>query len=111
MNQQQTQNQSFDQDLKTYEQMCQTLYGPNQSQQAKSAADEQLKQFSENTENVPKLKYILENSQSVYAQYLSASALKNLFSVHWNKISVQEKVAIKSYLIEFLAKKTNNCEQ
>lgn len=50
-----------------------------------------------------KLKLFLENSRNQYAQYLSASSLKNLLGDNWNKIPVAEKIAIKDYLLNFLA--------
>ena len=36
---------------------------------------------------------------------MSASALKNLLGDNWNKIPVNEKLAIKEYLLNFLANK------
>lgn len=64
-----------------------------------------LKEFTENLANISKLKYFLEHSGNQYAQYLSASALKNLLGDNWNKIPLSEKAAIKDYLLNFLASK------
>jgi hypothetical protein len=50
-----------------------------------------------------KLKLFLEHSSNQYAQYLSASALKNLLGDNWGKIPINEKIAIKDYLLNFLA--------
>jgi hypothetical protein len=71
----------------------------------KQEADRQLKEYSENIGNLSKLKLFLEHSRNQYAQYLSASALKNLLGDNWNKIPVNEKLAIKDYLLNFLANK------
>ena len=48
------------------------------------------------------LRYFIENSNSKYVKYLSASALKQLFTTHWTKIPVQEKFAIKDYMLQYL---------
>eukprot|EP00347_Sterkiella_histriomuscorum_P000570 403375338 len=73
--------------------------------QEKQQADFKLKSFTENVANIPKLKHFLESSSNSYAQYLSASALKNLLGDNWLKIPLEEKVAIKEYLLGFLANK------
>ena len=69
----------------------------------KQEADRQLKEFSDNLANMSKLKLFLEHSSNQYAQYLSASALKNLLGDNWGKIPINEKIAIKDYLLNFLA--------
>ena len=48
------------------------------------------------------LKYIIENSQNPYAQYLAASGLKLLLTDNWLKIPINEKAAIKNYLVNYL---------
>ena len=65
----------------------------------------ELKVFAEKPENLDKLVYILENSANAYAQYLSGSAVKTILSENWNKIPVEQKVAIKDYLLNFLINK------
>ena len=50
-------------------------------------------------------------SHNDYAQYLSASALKNLLGDNWLKIPLEEKVAIKDYLLNFLANKALKCNR
>jgi len=47
----------------------------------------------------------LESSNNTYAQFLAASSIKNLFNEHWIKIPVEEKIAIKDYLLNYLATK------
>ena len=70
-----------------------------------------MKEFSENLANISKLKGVLEHSRNQYAQYLSASALKNLLGDNWMKIPVQEKMGIKDYLLNFLASKALTCDK
>jgi hypothetical protein len=38
-------------------------------------------------------------------QALAATGLKNLFTKHWSGIPSQEKLAIKDYILNFLAQK------
>jgi hypothetical protein len=38
----------------------------------------------------------------VYAQYLSASGIKQIFVENWLKIDAQDKTSIKDYLLNFL---------
>lgn len=64
-----------------------------------------MKKICDNIENIPLLKVILDTSTLSSAQYLAASALKNLLGENWLKIPVQEKVNIKDYLLNFLANK------
>jgi len=70
-----------------------------------------LKDFTENIANIPKLKAFLEQSANQYAQYLAASSLKNLLGDNWLKIPLQEKAAIKDYLLNFLASKALQCDR
>ena len=43
-------------------------------------------------ENIPKLMYFLQNSVNTYAQYLSASFVKEIFTKDWSKIELLLKV-------------------
>lgn len=99
------------QQLAHFDGLCSTLYegavagrGAT-SQLEKQKADEELKKLTEDLASLGSLKFFLENSQSKYAQFVAASGLKNIFTRHWNKIELAEKLAIKDYLVAFLAKK------
>lgn len=79
--------------------------------QVKQEADRLLKEFTEDITSIPKLKIFLEQSQNHYAQYLAASALKNLLGDNWGKIPVTEKAGIKDYLLNFLAQTALRCDR
>ena len=51
------------------------------------------------------MKSFLDTTQSSYAQALAASSIKNLFVRHWSAIPTEEKLAIKDYILNFLAAK------
>ena len=88
-----------------FELLCDQLYGSNIDTQTRQSADNALKTFIEEPGNLGLLKQFLENTQQVHAQALAASALKNLFVKHWAVITADEKIAIKDYILNFLAAK------
>ena len=57
------------------------------------------------------LKLYLENSNSKFVQFVSASALKQLFTKHWSSIAVSEKLGIKDFVINFLLAKEATLDQ
>ena len=67
----------------------------------KKEANKNLELFNSDAQNLPKLKFFLEESKNSYVQYLVASAMKQLLTDHWLKIPITEKVAIKEYLIAY----------
>lgn len=46
-------------------------------------ADAELKKFTEDVNNLSALKFYMENSNSRFVQFVSASALKQLFSTYY----------------------------
>lgn len=94
-----------------FESLCATLYGadPSSSQAPRQvsnaerkSANEQLNNFTEDVSNLGALKFFLEKSSSKYVQFVAASALKNLFTLNWSKIPVNEKLGIKDFLVNLL---------
>jgi len=57
------------------------------------------------------LKFYLEKSDSRFVQFVAASALKCLFTEHWLKIPVSEKLSIKDFVINFLMQKEASLDQ
>ena len=53
----------------------------------------------------------MELSQNNYVQFLAASALKNILGECWLKIGIQDKMAIKEYLMNFLVNHAMKCER
>ena len=100
------------QQLQIFEGYCNTLYenAANTSQQAKQQADESLKKFTEDVQNLTMLRYFMENSNSKYVKYLSVSAMKQLFTQHWLKIPVEEKINIKDYMLHYLKEQGPQCD-
>ena len=102
----QTQANENHRQLQVFEGYCNTLYAAGGAQRSTPAqikdADENLKKFTENIQNIQLLRYFMENSNSKYVKYLSASAMKQLFSTHWTKIPLEEKIAIKDYMLQQL---------
>jgi len=44
----------------------------------------------------------MEQSHSKFVIYVAVSALKQLFTIHWAHIDVNEKLTIKDFLINYL---------
>ena len=70
-----------------------------------------MKKFTEDVQNLPMLRYFMENSDSKEVKFLSASAMKQLFTAHWLKIPVQEKMAIKEYMLRYLREQGPQMDQ
>ena len=43
-------------------------------------------------------------------QFVAVSALKQIFTIHWTKIPVEEKLSIKDFLINFMVQKEANLD-
>ena len=54
--------------------------------------------------NIPKLMYFLQNSVNTYAQYLSASFVKEIVTKDWSKIELLLKVQTREQLLQWLIK-------
>lgn len=102
------------QQLDIFEQYCETLYGAaaaNVSPQDRQHANESLKQFTDDVGNLQLLLYFVQNSNSKYVQYLSLSALKQLITDNWLKVSFEQINNIKNYILHFLKEKGPLAEQ
>ena len=81
------------------------------SHDERQRADLELKIFTEDVSNLGALKLYLEKSSSKYVQFVAASALKQLFTEHWGKIPVHEKLSIKDFLVNFLVQQEASLDQ
>lgn len=70
--------------------------------QTHKEASQKLEAYNNNVQNLPKLKHFIENSSNQYAKFLAASALKQILSEYWLKIPLEEKTAIRRYLLNYL---------
>ena len=61
-------------------------------------------------QNLGALKFFLEKSDSRFVQFASASALKRLFTEHWLKIPVADKLSIKDFVVNFLVQKESSLD-
>jgi len=114
-------SQAMSQSQLHFEALCNTLYGPDPRAQLgqqraathdeRQRADRELKIFTEDVSNIGALKSYLEKSSSKFAQFVAASALKQLFMEHWSKIPVNEKLSIKDFVTSFLVQKEASLDQ
>lgn len=88
--------------LSQLEGLCERLY-KSQDPVERSHAEQTLQVFSLNTDYIAQCQYILDNSESPYAQLLASSSLVKQVTDH--VLSVQLRMDIRNYVIAFLASK------
>ncbi|KAL9235176.1 hypothetical protein vseg_009963 [Gypsophila vaccaria] len=86
--------------LQQLEAMCERLYNSQDSAE-RAHAENTLRCFSMNTEYIPQCQYILDNSLTPYALMLASSSLLKQVTEH--SLSLQLRLDIRSYLINYLA--------
>lgn len=61
-------------------------------------------------ENLQSLRYFIDASSQMHAQFLAASCLKDVFVECWPQISKDDKVQTKLFLIQMLQQKGANMD-
>ena len=91
-------------ELAHVEAMCSALLeGHNEA--ARSEAQEQLNALQSSTDFIPQCQFILDNSTQWCAQVVASSSLENLITQFWNSFTVEQKVMIRNYVLNYLATK------
>lgn len=67
-------------------------------------AEAELLPYRERPEHIPTCQHILEHSQAPYALLLACDSLANLVTKHWGAFSTSDRVDIRNYLLDYLAK-------
>lgn len=86
--------------LQQLEALCERLYNSQDSAE-RAHAESTLRCFSMNTEYIPQCQYILDNALTPYALMLASSSLLKQVTEH--SLSLQLRLDIRSYLINYLA--------
>jgi exportin-7 len=89
--------------LQSVESLAQQLYGSDTSNAARTEAERQLSVFGTNPETIDQSRFILERSQSPYAQHLAATSLIKIFTAHWGRFTNQQRLEIRNNVLSFLA--------
>lgn len=88
--------------LAQVENLCRALYEGNSATQ-RAEAQVSLLALQSSVDFLPQCQYILDNSSLAYAQLLASTSLEVLITQYWNKFTVEQKVEIRNYVLNFLA--------
>jgi len=70
----------------------------------RQTAERELTPFREQPEHIPTCQLILEHSKQSYALLLACNSLQNLVTKHWGSFSTSDRLDIRNYLLDYLAK-------
>jgi exportin-7 len=88
--------------LAQVETLCQALYqGTSTAQRAE--AQQQLLTLCTSAEYIPQCQFILDNSSQPYAQVVASTSLENLITQFWNNFTLEQKLDIRNYVLNYLA--------
>lgn len=98
------------QQLAQVEALCETLYTGVPAKidggtVNRDEAQQRLLSLQTDAKYIPQCQYILDNSSSQYARYVSANSLIQLITVHWNSFTVPQRIDIRNYVLAYLANK------
>lgn len=88
--------------LAQVESLCAALY-TGTSGQLRTEAQNQLLTLQSSAEFIPQCQFILDNSHQPYAQLLASTSLEALLTQFWNNFTVEQKVEIRNYVLNYLA--------
>jgi exportin-7 len=92
--------------LRELERLC--LVGFESSNVSQSERDNALIQIEElktNPEFIPQCQFILDNSQSPYAQFLAAQSLEALVTKFWGNFTPEQRLDMRNYLLSYMTSK------
>ena len=92
------------------EDLCQKVFG-NSSPAEKHAAQEELNKLQTSTDNIPICQYVLANSETSYVIIVASQALTTLITTHWNNFTTEQRVAIRNYILDYLANRGPELEE
>jgi exportin-7 len=88
--------------LAQVESLAAQLYtGSNETQ--RNEAQQQLLVLQTSIDYIPQCQYILDHSKLMYAHVIAASSLELLVTQFWTNFTVEQKVEIKTYVLNYLA--------
>ncbi len=96
--------------LRQVEAMCQALY-VGASTKERDEAQKQLMTLQSSAEFIPQCQFILDNSNNPYAQVLASNSLENLITQFWNNFTAQQKLDIRTYILNYLGSKAHGMQE
>lgn len=91
------------------EALCLALYqGHNENQ--RNEAQQQLLTLQTSADFIPQCQFILDHSKQPYAQLVASTSLESLITQFWNNFTVDQKIEIRNYILNFLAVNATSLE-
>lgn len=94
------------QELQQIEMLCRQMYESTNTDE-RNKAEQTMLEFSANPDNLSKCRLIMEESKLCYAQLFAAQSIMKIVTKHAANFSVDQKVEIRDYIINYLATRKN----
>ncbi|XP_014255047.1 exportin-7 isoform X2 [Cimex lectularius] len=91
-----------EQEVQHLELLCKQLYESNEPS-VQIGAEKALIGFQNGTDTLPKCQLLLDRGDSSYAQLLAATTLTKLISKNAQAVSLQQRIDIRNYVLNYLA--------
>mmetsp|Transcript_50614 Transcript_50614/g.98983 ORF Transcript_50614/g.98983 Transcript_50614/m.98983 type:complete len:1106 (+) Transcript_50614:331-3648(+) len=91
------------QSLAQVEQLCDVLYGSSSHGVSRQDAQQRLLALQSSSEYIPQCQYVLDHSGNHYARLVASNSLTELITNHWNKFTVQQRIVIRDYVLNYVA--------
>jgi len=106
------------QQLAQVESLCETLYTGKTSTTTtndgktetitRQEAQAQLLTLQSSSSFIPQCQYLLDHSTSQYTKLVASNSLIELITTHWNNLTIQQRIDVRNYILEYLANKGPN---
>uniref|UniRef100_A0A6U5ELX6 Importin N-terminal domain-containing protein n=1 Tax=Corethron hystrix TaxID=216773 RepID=A0A6U5ELX6_9STRA len=90
------------QSLAQVETLCDTLY-VGSSNTSRTDAQQRLLALQSSSDYIPQCQYVLDHSTNHYARLVASNSLTELITNHWNKFTVQDRIVIRDYVLNYIA--------
>ena len=75
------------------------------SQAERDNALSQIDELKTNPDFIPQCRYILDNSENPYAQFLAAQSLETLVTKFWTNFTNEDRIDMRNYVLSYLTSK------
>lgn len=89
--------------LSQLEGFCNALYNVG-SEEERKQSHAALLPLAQNPKCMPQLQFVLAHTSNPYALIFSATGLTKLITAHWTSVSDQQKLDMRNFLLDYLAK-------
>ena len=96
-------------ELSQFEALCEASFRPRSPEEL-AAAQQELLTIQSSVEYIQPCQYFLDNASSPVAQAMSSNSLEQLVSQFWNSFSLDEKLVLRNYVLNFLWSRAHSLE-